>query len=659
MTYLNRLLAITLLLSSVLLSGCGGEGSGSEESSGDAAATVIDNTAEVQADYAADPDFYGFKTIADLPADLVWETGNPDLPEFGSPEAIKGGIERIALDDFPRTLRHVGPDANGSFRTYLVDEMGVGVVQEHPDTREFYPGLAEAWAIDRENTTVYFRLDPKARWSDGVPITSDDFMFTFWMSRSEYIQAPYRTNWVNTQYSNVTRYDDRTFSITVVVNKPDFETRAFLSPFPQHFYKEVGEDFVERYQWRYAPTTGPYILEEGDMDKGRSITLTRHKDWWAKDKKHFRYRYNPDKLRFSVIRDTAKRFEAFKRGDIDQIRLQLSEYWYEKLPDSDPDVQAGYIAKSFFYNRHPRPPYGLWMNTAKPGLDDRNIRLGVQYASNWQLVIDQYFRGDAARLDTAQKDYPGFDHPTIKAREYDIEKAQEYFAAAGYTKRGPDGILVNAAGEKLAFTLSTGYESLSDVMTILKQEALKAGLELRLEILDGTTGWKKVQEKKHEIHLVAFGRFASMYPRYWEHYHSANAYDQAFLEDGSVNPDRQLKTQTNNLEAFADPEVDRLIEAYRASTDREEMEQLSHQILEIHNEYASFVPGFYQPWIRIAHWRWLRYPDYFNHAMFLRAEESWVHWIDGDVKAAVMEARESGESFPVEIEVYDQFKEEG
>ena len=157
---------------------------------------------------------------------------------------------------------------------------------------------------------------------------------------------------------------------------------------PQHHFNEVGDDFVERYQWRFAPTTGPYIVQEKDIKKGRSIALTHIDDWWAKDKKHWRYRFNPDRVQFNVIRDTAKTFEAFKRGDVDQFGLTLAEYWYEKLPDTDPDVQAGYIAKSVFFNSFPRPPMGLWINTAQPLLDDLNVRLGIQHASNWQLVIE-------------------------------------------------------------------------------------------------------------------------------------------------------------------------------------------------------------------------------------------------------------------------------
>jgi microcin C transport system substrate-binding protein len=642
-------------VAALLLTACGGDDSAT---SPDTPASV-DNTAEVQAAYAADPDFYRFKSLADLPDDLVWENG-ADLPEIGSPEATKGGTQYIALNDFPRTLRTTGPDANGSFRNFILDNVVMLIANQHPDTLDFYPALAESWALDPENSTVYVRLDPEARSSDGEAVTTDDFFFMFWFYRSEYIRAPWYNNWYSSQYTNITRYDDRTFSISSAVVKPDFASYVLsLHPVPQHHYNEVGEDYVERYQWRFSPTTSPYILaDEDDIKKGRSITLTRNEDWWARDRKHFRYRFNPDRLQFNVIRDAAKTFEAFKRGDIDQFGLGLAEYWYEKLPDSDPDVQAGYIAKSVFYNQYPRPPMGLWINTAQPRLDDLNVRLGIQHASNWQLVIDQYFRGDAKRLRTADDGFPEFSHPDIRAREFDIEKAQAYFAAAGFSERGPDGILINDDGERLAFTLSTGYQELSDVLTILKQEAAKAGLEFRVEVLDGTTGWKKVQEKKHEIHLVAFGRFMEMYPRLWEHYHSDNAYDDAFLDDGSVNPDRQLKTQTNNLESFAVYEVDGLIDAYRASSDKDEMIRLGHRVAEIHHDYASFVPGYYQPTLRLGHWRWMRYPDYFNHKHVNAVGELWVHWIDTEIKREVQEARKSGKTFPPMIEVYDQWKTE-
>ena len=648
---MHRLHLLPLIATLAFLSACGDSSEEAELSDFEA----IDNTAEVEAYYAENSDFFRFKTLADLPTDLTWQNGN-HLAEIGSSKATKGGTEYGRMQDFPRTLRTVGPDSNGSFRTWILDDVIMTMAQRHPDKFEFFPGLAESWAVDKSNKTVYVKLDPNAHYSDGVPITVDDFMFMFFFYQSSYIVAPWYNNWYGTQYTNITKYDDLTLSITIPDDKPDMDSRILeLRPVPQHFYKELGEDFVERYQWRFAPTTSPYVVHDKNMKKGRSITLTRDENWWAKDIKHWRYRFNADKIHLSVIRDTPKVFEAFKRGDLDQFGLNLAEYWYGKLPNTDSDVQAGYIHKSVFYNRRPRPTYGLWMNTARPHLDDRDVRVGINYASNWELVIEKFFRGDYNRMQTSSDGYGEFTHPTLTSRVFNIEKAQQAFARAGFKDRGPDGILVNANGERLAFTLSTGYESMKDVLTILKEEASKAGLEFRIEVLDGTSAWKKVQEKKHDIHFSAFGVSLEMYPRFWETYHSDNAYDVAFLENGEINPERKIKTQTNNLEVMAIYEMDQLINQYRVSSDKEEMIRLAKKMTEMHHEHASFVPAFYQPFYRVGHWRWIKYPDGFNYKHSRDARKYFVHWVDTEAKAETLQAQEDDITFGAEINIYDQF----
>lgn len=642
---------LSILFAALFIAACGG-GSDSDVSE----LEVIDNTAEVEAYYAANPDFFSFKTLADMPVDLEWQDGS-HLPDIGSPSAKKGGTQYQAIQDFPRTLRRVGPDANGSFRPFILDYTTMSLGHRHPNEFEYFPGLAEKWAVDKENKTVYAKLNPAATWSDGEPITSDDYMFMFFMYQSAYIVAPWYNNWYSTQYVNITKYDDHHFSITIPEAKPDMDSRVLeLRPAPQHFYKELGSDYVERYQWKFQPTTGPYVIHEKDIKKGTSIALTRNDNWWAKDNKFWRYRYNPDRLHISVIRDTPKVFEAFKRGDIDQFGLNLAEYWYDKLPDSDSDVQNGYIQKAVFYNQHPRPTYGLWMNSHQPLLDNVDVRIGIQHATNWQVVIDRFFRGDYVRMETSSDGYGEFSHPTLKSRRYDIEKAQDAFAAAGFKQRGPDGILVNDKGERLSFTLTTGYESLKDILTILKEEASKTGLEFRIEVLDNTAGWKKVQEKKHDIQFSALSVSLEMYPRFWETYHSVNAYDDAFLEDGSVNPERKVKTQTNNMEMLAIFEMDQMIDAYRASEDKDEMIKLAHDMTQLHHDYASFSPGFVQPYYRVGHWRWMRYPDDFNVKYSRSAGEYYVNWIDTDLKERTLAARKNGESLGTEINVFDQYK---
>ena len=429
-----------------------------------------------------------------------------------------------------------------------------------------------------------------------------------------------------------------------------------LTAMPRHFFKELGEDYVDRYQWRFVPTPGAYLVKQEDIKKGQSITLTRNRDWWAKDNKFLRYRFNYDKIRLTVIRDTAKSFETFKKGELNGFGMNLPEYYYDKLPNDHELVTKGYVKKYIFYNDVPRPTYGLWINCSKPLLDNRDIRIGINYATNWKKVIDLYFRGDFTRMNTTADGYGEFTHPTLKSRSFDVEKALAHFEKAGFINRDSNGILVNDAGQRLSFTLTTGYPSLQDILTILKEEAIKAGLDFGVEVLDGTTAWKKVQEKKHDIQFSAFNVSPEMYPRYWETYHSVNAYDRPFLEDGSVNPDRKVKTQTNNLQVIALPELDKRIEQYRASENAEEMMRLAFEMEEILHQNGSFVPGFYLPFYRTALWRWVHYPEDFNVKLSRYTGEYFLGWIDTDERMETLKAKRKGITFEPSITIHDQYK---
>tara|TARA_R110002167_G_scaffold89012_5_gene240051 strand:- start:44194 stop:46155 length:1962 start_codon:yes stop_codon:yes gene_type:complete len=644
-------LRFVLLAFAATLTACGG---GSEQSTSEDSGRDI--TQEVQDYYAAHPDLFTFATPADIPADLVWDDGM-DEPIIGSPDAKKGGTFYQYLDDFPPTLRFTGPDTNSSARSWISGFYRIGYAVQHPDTKGYVPAIAERWAIDYENQTVYVKIDPDARWTDDVPITADDQMFSLFFYLSDYIQAPYSNNFYGSEYTNITKYDDLTFSMRVATAKPDMADYVLtLGPVPQHFYKELGEDYPERYQWRYEPHAGPYFIDDQNIDMGTRLIVERKKDWWAKDKKYWRNLFNPDQINLSVIRDASKRTEAFRRGDLDMMQVATAETWYDSFPDSDPDIAGGYIHKSTFYNGGPRSQWGLWMNSDRHLLDNIDVRLGIQYAANWDLVISNYFRGDVERLRTQNDGYPEFSNLDVPARPFDIAKAAEHFAKAGFTRRGPDGILVNEQNERLAFTLSTHYDRFADIFTILKEEAIKAGLEIRIEILDGAAGFRKKAEKQHEIYFMSLAPQQVMYPSYWQLYHSDNAYDDAFLDDGSVNPNRKIKAQTNNIESIADFEIDQWIEEYDDSSDKERMIELSHMIQQRIFEYASFSPGFVEDYYRTMYWRWVQWPEGFNFRFTIYPWEMFAFWIDPQMRQDTNAARSAGRTFEPSIEVYDQFR---
>ena len=655
----------------LLVAGCGQSDSSAPPAQKAGATAANAGSSVMEADLAktlqAEPNFYVFKTAADLPPGLNWENG-ANLPEFADLKAKKGGTFHYEISDFPRTLRTVGPDANGSFRGYLLDNVEPAFIVPHPTIAgAAFPGLLRDWAVGADGKTIFYRIDPQARWSDGKPLTTADVVFTFYFMRSPLLNEPWYNDYYKKNYTQLIVYDNLTFATLHPERKPDLPVRVGnFVPYPRHAFQDFAADWIEKFQWRELPKLGAYQTFAKDIDKGRSITLTRLKDWWAADKRFFRGRFNPDRYHLEVIRDPDKAVEAFARGDLDIMPLGLPKYWYETIPETHPEVAAGRILRFKFYNQTPRPDWGLWINRSKPILENRDVRVGVQYATNVALVCSQFFRGDAEQMQTRSDGYGWRMHPTITARPFDPKLAREHFAKAGFTTQGADGVLTNAAGQRLSFTITSAGQAQRDVMQILKEEALKSGLEYKLEILDATTGWKKMQEKNHDIALAALNRSVELYPRYWEMYHGSNAYADLYTQSGKDTPQatgsdanpkpRQVKPNTNNMTMTALPELDRLIEAYDKAESIEDIKRLAAQIEQIIHDDAGWVPGWQRPFLRGGYWRYVKWPQGFNVAQARDLEEFFVHWIDVDEKKEIEAARKSGRTYPNALQVFDQFK---
>jgi microcin C transport system substrate-binding protein len=144
-----------------------------------------------------------------------------------------------------------------------------------------------------------------------------------------------------------------------------------------------------------------------------------------------------------------------------------------------------------------------------------------------------------------------------------------------------------------------------------------------------------------------------MYPRFWEPYHSDNAYKEEgtakFDEDGSLKKGLNLKPNTNNSTVTADRELDALIKQYRESEDLDEITRLAHTMMEKLHAHGAYIPGWAKPWYRLGHWRWLRYPKDFNVRLSRDPEEYNVHWIDVDMKKKTLAAKKNNKGFAPQI----------
>ena len=73
----------------------------------------------------------------------------------------------------------------------------LGLIGLHPNTENIIPEIATHWAFGADKKSMYFKLNPQARWSDGKPVTAQDFAYTIEFMRSEEIVAP----WYNDYYT--------------------------------------------------------------------------------------------------------------------------------------------------------------------------------------------------------------------------------------------------------------------------------------------------------------------------------------------------------------------------------------------------------------------------------------------------------------------------
>jgi len=635
----RTLRSLGLLLCAAVVSAC--------SKSDDSRFPPYDNTAEVQAYWKSKPQFFQWKTLADLPPDLKWENG-ANVPEFGDPRAKKGGTFHDWHPTYPPTFRHFGPDGGNTFRGEYHDDIEISLVMRHPDEEAWIPGLAKEWAISKDRKTVYYRLHDKLTYSDGKPIVVEDFFMTFFVITSPHIKDPWYNDWYTKEYAAIAKYDERTLSITLPEPKPDPLWYADLPVSPQYFYRELGPDFPARYQWRITPVTGAYAIDPALLKRGRSITLSRVKNWWARDLKHYRYINNVDFIDYKIVASQDKAFEMFRQGEFDYFLAGLPRYWYDKT--EIPEIYHGDIERHKFYNEYPQVTWGIRINESKPPLDSLDVRVGINYAMNFEKVIEVDFRGDKTRMHTTESGFGKYTNPSVRARPYDPVKAREHFAKAGYTIPGPDGILKNAGGKRLSFTLTTfNSGAITPVMLRLKEDAKKAGLEMNIEGLEGTQMYKKINQKKHELCFAGFGA-RPPYPRFWDDFHSSNAFKIG--KDGK----RELVTDTNNMTQTADPVLDPIIDRHRLAQTEDEVQKLSWELSQLIYDRASVIPAWESPFYRYLSWRWIQWPKNGNAKASREPLDAHMFWIDEDIKRETKEAMRTGRDFGETLRIFDAYK---
>lgn len=567
--------------------------------------------------------------IEELPTGLKWESNQTD-PIYSSSQAKPGGTMTLFINTFPLTIRTIGPDSNIAFRAYLSNN-NWPLLTIHPNTRNLIPLLAESWAFGKDKRSMFFKIHPKAKWSDGVPVTVDDFLFTIEMMKSKNILDPFSNDYIQKYIDKVVKYDDKTIGVFIKRPYPKLEQYVMsLAPRPKHFYKGlIPKDFVKRYNWKIEPVTGPYLLTK--IRKGKSFTFEKQQDWWAQDLRYIKNRFNPKRLMVKVVRDEAVTYELFKKGRSDVFEAMTPERWYLKCRGEEFD--KGYIEKTTYYTDSPRSNRGFYLNTSNPLFKNSQVKYAFAHAMDIDSSIQKIFRGDVYRLERTYTGYGDYENKSIKARKYDIKRVERIMKSLDW-KRDEDGIWTKG-NQRFSVKITYSYALYTDLLGFLKEQAKKAGVEMILDFLDGATAFKKVKEKNHQATFWAWS--TGLIPAPWQMFHSIN-----------------VKPNTNNISNTSDKKLDELIDQYRDTSDQAKHIQLAKNIAKRIHELGDFVPSHYFPFVRTCHWRWMKLPK--DGAATLLSQQAifdptsystgGLFWIDDKVKKETLSAKRSGRTFP-------------
>jgi microcin C transport system substrate-binding protein len=162
--------------------------------------------------------------------------------------------------------------------------------------------------------------------------------------------------------------------------------------------------------------------------------------------------------------------------------------------------------------------------------------------------------------------------------------------------------------------------------------------------------YKKLNQKNHEMAFSGYGA-QPPYPRYWDDYHSSNAFKTG------ANGKKEVVPDTNNITMTADPELDALIDKHRKAETEEEVQRYSWQLEEMIAARGNTIPAWEASFYRYLCWRWLRWPKTGNARSSQEPLDAHMYWIDEDIKRETKEAMREGRSYGEVLRIFDDFRQ--
>ncbi|MBA92641.1 MAG: hypothetical protein CMJ43_18340 [Phyllobacteriaceae bacterium] len=559
-------------------------------------------------------------------------SGTPRYPadfahfDYVNPDAPKGGRARMATLGSFDSFNPIPPKGEVATGLGLVFETLMTTSLDELDISAEYGLLAEAMRYPADFSWVSFRMNPKARWHDGKPVTAEDAIWSF-QKQSE-LNPQIRFYYRNVVGAEKTGDNEVTFFFNVSGNRELPHIMGQLMVVPKHWWEGTGPDGsprdISRSTMEPPLGSGPYRI--GGVDAGRSVTFERVADYWGADLPTNVGQNNFDEVEYEYYRDGAVIVEALK-ADAYDFRLENSaKNWvtaYE--PSIFPGRAAGHVKLLAYPDKASGSMQAFVPNQRRKQFQDWRVRRALNYAfdfetTNRTVLFDLYLRNDSyfAGTELASSGLPEGREleilekyrdrlpETVFAEPYtnpvggsdanvraNLREAVRLLREAGYELR--DRKMVNAeTGEPLAFEiLDISGRDFGKIVLPYVENLRKIGIDASYREIETSAFINRWRSFDYDMVISNWGQ--SLSPgneqrNYW----------------GSESKDR---AGSRNYAGIADEGIDRLIDEIIFARSREDLVAATRALDRalLHHHYV--VPQWYYPFDRIVYWDRFGHPD--------------------------------------------------
>jgi peptide/nickel transport system substrate-binding protein len=389
------------------------------------------------------------------------------LGNAAAQEVRTGGILIFARPDEPLTLDPFIPADNGSI--WAIEQVCDTLVEADATGEGLEPGLAESWEISEDELVYTFTLREDAKFSNGQPVTVEDVVFSY--QKAARPDGTYA--FLFEPVESIEAVDDQQVRFTL---KEAYT--PLLSAVSIFAASVVDQESYEADPERFGiepVCSGAFKVEE--YSRGSHVTLAPNEHYWRKDEQGRQLPYL-ERVELRYVPESNARVLGLINGDFDVIgTVPFNQAaMVESLPDVTLEVQPIY-----------RLDY-VYLNHAKPPIDDRNIRLALNHASNREAILQTVYFGYG---EIPNSYMPKINHwcEAVEPIPFDLAKAKELVAASGYD------------GTPIELQIDTGNAPFRQIATILQQGWTAAGLKVELAEYDVGTAWGHTETGDYQAYM--------------------------------------------------------------------------------------------------------------------------------------------------------------